>query len=580
MRSNMKNKMHAKLSVSDSILSAAKSIGSAVSNGGASGIAVVLDQSGLLMGVVTDGDIRDAICRGLDLNQPINLIMNKKPIVINGDSHDIDFEINSALNEAKRRGSSISKIISIDSIGVYKDILDVNSLILDSINKSYHVRIYGLGFVGLTLAVTLAEHDSLEVEGVDANDEVINSLKVGNPHFYEQGLKPLLSGLLQDKRIAFKALDEIHGDNADVHIVSVGTPLDDCGNPDKTFLELAAKTIGAVLIPGNLVICRSTVPVGTMRNYFIPLLEKSSGWLRAGIDFNVAFCPERTIEGDALRELRELPQIIGGLTPRCREMAANIFQRFGPTIVRVDSLEAAELVKLINNSYRDLCFAFSNEVALVCDKYNIDAFELIAAANEGYPRNKIYKPSPGVGGICLSKDPFLFVATQHQIFGQDYPKLPRLSRNINEVTALYPIKVVTEYIKTYLKSEKYLKILVVGVAFKGNPETSDIRNSSSILTIKKLQELGHAVSIYDAVVPHQQLLKTKCFVHKTIEEGAKDKDAILFLNNHEKNIDFDYDLAFRSMSNRALLFDGWKQFTKEQLIPYKNLIYSTMGYIG
>lgn len=564
---------------SDSILSAAKSIDSAVSNGGASGIAVVLDQSDLLLGVVSDGDIRDAICKGLDLSASVISIMNKNPVVINGEYDDVESAIKKVIKEVRKRGSSISRVISVDRQGKFKDIIDVNNLIADSIDRTYNIRIYGLGFVGLTLGVTFAEHDSFRVEGVDTNTEVISSLKLGNPHFYEHGLKPLLSGLLKDKRIEFNTLTDMSVEPVDVHIVSVGTPLDEFGSPDKSFLELAAKYIGSTVTPGNLVICRSTVPVGTMRNYFIPMIENFSNGLRAGIDFNVAFCPERTVEGDALRELRELPQIIGGLTSKCREMAANIFQRLGPIIVRVDSLEAAELVKLINNSYRDLCFAFSNEVALVCDQYNVDAFELIAAANEGYPRNKIHKPSPGVGGICLSKDPFLFASTRQVIAGQVYPKLPILSREINITSALYPVEVVTKFIDKYLSIGK-LRILIVGIAFKGIPETSDIRNSSSIATIKKLQELGHEVSVYDAVVPREILMQVGDNVSKSIEEGSVGVDAVLFLNNHEKNIDFDYDLAFRSMNNKALLFDGWKQFTKEQLTPYKNIIYSTMGFMG
>jgi len=149
---------------------------------------------------------------------------------------------------------------------------------------------------------------------------------------------------------------------------------------------------------------RSTVPVGTTRKQVIPVLEHYSG-LAAGSGFHIAFCPERTVEGQAIQELSSLPQIVGGLTEACTEKAVSFWSTLTDTVVRVDALEAAELVKLINNSYRDLSFAFANEFALLADRYNIDATRLIAAANEGYPRDKIPRPSPGVGGYCLTKDP-------------------------------------------------------------------------------------------------------------------------------------------------------------------------------
>jgi UDP-N-acetyl-D-mannosaminuronic acid dehydrogenase len=568
---------HAVLISSDSIFDAIRNIEATTVSGGESGIAVIIDERFHVLGVVTDGDIRHAICQGRDLMDPVASIMTLDPICISANL-DQKTALQNSLKKMKSKGIKTEKIIVVNELNCFVDIINIRDLLINSANLTpKKIRVFGQGFVGLTLAVTLAEVPSFEVEGIDTDELVLASLRKGLPHFHEKNLANLLASLVEKEKIIFEHADHIN-DSADVHIISVGTPLDKDGRPDRSFLEKCIRSIGAHLKKDNLVICRSTVPVGTCRNYIIPALESYSG-MSVGVDFHFAFCPERTVEGDALNELRSLPQIVGGASVSCQTEAAAIFQKITSTLIYVDSLEAAELVKLINNTYRDLVFSFANEVAYISDAYNIDAFELIAAANDGYPRNPIPKPGPGVGGICLSKDPILYgVHESVDLFSP--ARLGVTSRSINELGARYAMWQLDKYLlKNPHLAKSKLKVMVVGIAFKGFPETSDMRFSYSVELISALREKGYSVCVFDAVIPRQNLQDLGVEVVDSIEEGLIGLDAIFFMNNHPKNAEFDVAVAARLMNSSPLFFDGWKLFKKEHILTFGKFFYSTMGFM-
>ena len=258
-----------------------------------------------------------------------------------------------------------------------------------------------MGYVGLTLAVALANNGHY-VTGVDRNSHLIDQLKSGNTYIHEPGLFEMLNSTLKRGQIKFeqKALPRQN----EVYVVAVGTPLDANMQPDLGSLESVAQSLSEILKPGDMVVLRSTVPTGTTREYFAPIIEKKTS-MKAGVDFYMAFCPERTIEGRAMQELRTLPQIVGGFSDACLTKAVNFWSSLTPTVVQVGSLEAAELVKLANNTFRDVSFAFANELALMADKANVSASNLINAANEGYPRNPIPLPRSGCRRLLLDKRP-------------------------------------------------------------------------------------------------------------------------------------------------------------------------------
>lgn len=558
----------------ESIRNVVRKIDLAKPQGGEIGIAVVVDGDYKVIGVVTDGDIRRAFCKEIDFSAPVSEIMSTDPICIPVGLNS-KLRLPYALEKMQVCKVTTDKLIVVDEQHRFVDIVNMHTLYRGEDIVEKRVAVYGMGYVGLTLAVTLAENPLFKVEGIDTNERVINKLQLSKPHFYEKGLESLLHRLLDGKAITFSTPTQTQG-IAKVHIVSVGTPIDDKRQADTRYLANCAEQIGAALRKSDLVICRSTVPVGTTRNFFIPLLEKRSG-LSAGKDFHVAFAPERTVEGDALRELHTLPQIVGGLTSSCREITAILFQQITATVVYVESLEAAEITKLINNSFRDLVFGFANEVAFLCDQYNIDAFDTIAAANEGYPRNPIPYPSPGVGGVCLSKDPHLYsIHAADAAFAS--MSLGIASRAINERGGEYVFWVLQKFIKSARIGQKRLKVLVVGVAFKGMPDTSDMRFSAAIDLIGRLLDVGHEVLAYDAVVPKDEIRKLGVRP-VVLPAGMRDCDAVFFMNNHPRNTEFELYAGLKTMSRPCLFFDGWKVFSKREAESVSGVSYSTMGYL-
>jgi UDP-N-acetyl-D-mannosaminuronic acid dehydrogenase len=542
--------------------------------GGVPGIAVVLDSHGITHGVITDGDVRKLICQDISFDSPLkNFVSNK--FVFAYDHLTRTEQLDMVHNQFKLKSTNIdprvSKVILCDADMRFKGIVNLMDLYLSDDVRFKKIAVYGMGYVGLTLALTLAE-STKNVFGVDVNPGLVKNLNEGQPPFFENGLSPLLEHCQKEKFIEFK-LDSSAFD-ADIFIIAVGTPVDKNGNIIYSYLESAGENIGKKLKQGSLIICRSTVPLGTTRNVLIPSLEKMSG-LKAGKDFHVAFAPERTVEGNALKELRTLPQVIGGFTKQCAKITAKIFEIINPTIVHVESLEAAEMVKLINNTFRDTVFSFANDISLLCDEHNINAFDLIKAANEGYPRNPIPLPSPGVGGICLVKDPYLFENSKKT----DRASFGSISRKINERMPRYVFEKFLQFEKT--KNLKIKSVLVVGLAFKGLPETSDTRFSPAVELAAFLKEHGVKLYAYDAVVPPEDI-KALGMEPVTIENGIKTSDAVFFMNNHpnHKKFDFYKSLAAKSTAGQEFLFfDGWNQFNRNDIESIRGITFSTLGYI-
>ncbi|MBI2099155.1 nucleotide sugar dehydrogenase [Candidatus Uhrbacteria bacterium] len=433
------------------------------------------------------------------------------------------------------------------------------------------VCVIGMGYVGLTLALTLSEL-GFSVTGIEKRERVVSQLEEGKSHFHEGGVNELLS---QELGKGFKFLTAFSESIAGIYIVAVGTPLlGESKKPDFNDLESSIISIAKVLRQGDIVILRSTVPPGTTRDFVIPLLVKYSG-LAAGKDFSIAFAPERTIEGDALNELRRLPQVIGGYDRASAALCADIFRTLTNKIVLLPTLEAAEMVKLVNNLYRDVTFAFANEVALICDKFNLDSHEVISAANFGYERSAVPQPSPGVGGYCLTKDPYILL--EASLAKGFEPKLITQARAVNEAMPDYVCRQVSRFMEASRKSARDSKIFIAGLAFKGHPPTSDIRFSSGLEIAKKLQEKNFNVCGYDPVVPSEALspygLK---FVN--LEEGFRGADAAILATNHHdfKNLDIHRYLPL--MKKPALIFDGWKLYGADRIAKFADIHYSNLGY--
>ena len=410
------------------------------------------------------------------------------------------------------------------------------------------------------------------VFGIEKDKEKLEQLKQGKPHFFEKGLSEILSEQTGKKLHIF---GEIPKDKKiDVFIISVATPVDkDTKKPNLEYVKKAISDIKPHLKEKQLVVLRSTVPIGTTRDIVFPLLEEKCR------NVYLSFCPERTVEGKALEELKSLPQIIGALNKESMDLSVKLFSRITPLIVKASSLETAEIIKLINNSYRDFGFAYANQVALICKNLSLDAKEVIDLANYGYPRSNIQQPGfvggfkPGfVGGVCLEKDPYILINCSGIDGG-----LIKAARELNEGL----IKHVAERVKEYIKEKKLsfaeTKVFISGLAFKGYPATNDLRGSPAIQLLDFLKK-AQIKRIYghDFVVEKKEI-ENLGIKSCSMEEGLKDADVAIFMNNHKKYQELDIGRLVKTMKPGALLFDGWQLFDNK-LKSIECINYESIGY--
>lgn len=418
----------------------------------------------------------------------------------------------------------------------------------------YDIGIVGLGYVGLTLGTVLAETGK-SVIGVEKRADIVEKTNDGIPHFSENGLEDALGRVVQSGK--FIASEQFPDDVVcDTYIITVGTPLAGTGLVRVDMIEAAAGQVAANMQDGALVILRSTVKAGTTRDVVSPILAAS------GKRFDIAMCPERTLEGNALQELRELPQIIGADEPSGADRAAAVFRSLTNSVVQVSSPETAEIIKLVDNTFRDVQFGFANEVARICDAFDVKSHEVIAAGKLGYKRTNV--PLPGlVGGPCLEKDPHILMQSARER-GIDL-EITSASRLVNERQPAETVRFITEEIsKRNLNFP--LKVSILGMAFKGVPATDDLRGSMSV---KVLDELKKAcpdceVGLFDPVIvaddlaarfPDEQVFSR---IGEAISSGAA---VVVIANNHPALGRISPRTMSEFIAPNGFIFDYWNHFS-------------------
>ncbi len=430
---------------------------------------------------------------------------------------------------------------------------------------SSRVCITGMGYVGVTLAVALAGKD-FDVIGVEIQPHLVERLQQGKVHFHEVGLEREFRRYL-GKRLHI--VSEMPPEPYPVYVIAVATPLDPSTKlPIVDHVVRAARQIA--MHAGNecLVVLRSTLPVGTSRSVVLPILQRARRkvWL--------AFCPERTAEGNALEELRYLPQVVGGLDQESTERAMHMFIRITPTVIEVSSLEAAETIKLVNNAYRDLQFAFANEVGLICEKLNLDAVEVARAASTGYPRTQLHRPG-FVGGACLTKDPYILIESLRPT--GFCPPLISEARRINEATPRLVAEEVCRDLERLGRTNGECKIFITGIAFKGQSETDDIRGSQAVVLAEDLrQRLNASFFGHDFVVPGEAL-QSIGFRAVSIEEGFEHADVAIIANNHPRYRELDFPSLLCRMKKPGIFFDVWSVCDPPSVAEIPNVIYRALG---
>ena len=431
------------------------------------------------------------------------------------------------------------------------------------------VCIIGLGYVGLTLAVAMAEA-GFKIAGVEKVSSVRDTIRAGHAHFRETGLDPRLLAQVTAGSISVAAnITEVAG--ATTYIVTVGTPL--VQSSKVTNLEpmrSVAEALAAILKSGDLVILRSTVRVGVTRDVVKPILD------RARVPYDLAFCPERTLEGRALEELLTLPQIVGGLNEQSTIRAAQMFSFLTPTTVKVQSLETAEVIKLVNNTQRDLMFAFANEVAHISDAVGISAAEVIRAGNMGYARASMPLPGP-VGGPCLEKDPYIL--SEGVTARGGVTLLALAGRRLNEMLPSATADRVAGYWSGHGGVQKGMKVSICGLAFKGRPETSDLRGTVAIPLIEALRTALPDVHLvgFDPAVYADEAAMLGIYIVDTVEEAFTEAHICIFQTNHRSFESLRLGDLSEVMAPGGLIYDYWNQFVPDQHVLAQGVQYASLG---
>jgi len=431
------------------------------------------------------------------------------------------------------------------------------------------VCMVGLGYVGLTLAVAMADA-GFDVMGVEIRDQVLEGLLQGKPHFHEPGLEAKLQQQMKQGSIHFsKYIPEQW--RGSTYIITVGTPLGSDGKSRIDMIENVSREVASHIQDDDIIIMRSTVKLNTTRNNVMPILKKS------GKRFDLAFCPERTLEGRALVEIRALPQIVGGIDIQSTVRAAQIFQYLTSTVVRVNSIETAEMIKLVDNTNRDVQFAYANEVARICDTIGISAREVIEAGKLGYPRTGLPMPGP-VGGPCLEKDPYILAEGLTNFHIE--PEITMMARYVNERQPKDTITAIEKDCRSRVDFPLKPRIALLGLAFKGRPETDDLRGTMARPIYKALRESFPQADYvaYDPVVT-DDTIRTEfgATPMASLEQAFEGTHLVVILNNHPIFSAMPVELLAESMAKPGLIYDYWNGFNANDLHLPTGIYYGALG---
>jgi len=527
---------------------------------------VCVYKSSEIFGIVTDAEIRKFISRHQTLPTSISEVVRQDFVYVNHHADRLKMAELVAAQLERRQYSSLNSVNEILVVSSNK----VNLVPISDFSREISLLrdkffVVGLGYIGLTLfAVLFARVDSMRVFGIESSKEKLARLKIRDFYVLEPGLNDYLadlsdSNLFSDLDEALPALPSGLGKN--VYFIAVQTPVNKDGATSLNALISATKDISQQLLRGDVVIIRSTVPVGTSR-WIANRIEDITN-LVCGIDFHLGFAPERTVEGDAIREIENLPQIISGYSNSCTSKIREIVQRWTTAITIASSLEVAELTKLSNNAFRDHHFAFANELSIIAGSHSVDINEVINLANSGYKRGNIPLPSAGVGGPCLSKDSKILLSEK---ITQSTTDIVLMDESYAELSTILAARVVNERMPSYFASRILAAIaskevidqngILVGVAFKGFPATNDLRNSPSVDLALELTRGSVSLYCWDAEASELNLKELGLIPIGDLTDGGSKPTFCVIGNNHVKNVEKVKTLVEQFCSLKKV-YDPW-----------------------
>ncbi|MFC6080344.1 nucleotide sugar dehydrogenase [Sphaerisporangium aureirubrum] len=414
--------------------------------------------------------------------------------------------------------------------------------------SGYDLAVIGLGYVGMPLAKE-ATGAGLRVVGLDVDQRKVDALNSG--HSYIDDLSDAdLDSMLGNQFTA--TLDQAILAASSAIVICVPTPLDEDHRPDLSAVRGAVESVGRYLQRGTLVVLESTTYPGTTDEVVRPILEEASG-LTAGVDFHLAFSPERIDPGNAKYGLRNTPKVVGGYTEACRDRAAAFYARFIEQVVTVSGTREAEMAKLLENTYRHVNIALVNEMAIFCDELGVNLWEAIEAASTKPFGFQKFLPGPGVGGHCIPVDPSYL---SHAVRKLGYPfRFVELAQEINERMPAYVVARVQRLLNRARKPVNGSRVLLMGVTYK--PDIADERETPAVPIARAFRDLGAELAFADPYVKHWTVDGVKVPREDDLREAVERADVTVLLQQHSV---FDLEMvekhAVLLLDTRGVLSEG------------------------
>ena len=399
------------------------------------------------------------------------------------------------------------------------------------LDRSAKVGVVGLGYVGLPLAIEMA-NAGFQATGIDLVKEKVDSVNSGVSYVLDIASESLQSVVRANRMRATQSLAAVEG--LDTLNICVPTPLRKNKDPDLSYVIAAVEAIRIHIRPGQLIILESTTYPGTTREVVLPILEESG--LQVGRDFFLAYSPERVDPANSTYTTCNIPKVVGGITPQCTELACLLYEQFIEKVVPVSSTDCAEMVKLLENTFRSVNIALANEMALTCHSFGINVWEVIEAAKTKPFGFMPFYPGPGLGGHCIPVDPY-YLTWKAKMNGCE-PRLIELAGHINNQMPAFMVQRIADALNERRKPLKGSKILGLGVTYKR--DTNDIRESPALQVLEGLREKGAAVYFCD---PYVRSIVIRGETLKAIEltpNLLQSMDCVAILTDHSA---FDYSMV-------------------------------------
>ncbi|MGE0684129.1 MAG: nucleotide sugar dehydrogenase [Candidatus Binatia bacterium] len=409
------------------------------------------------------------------------------------------------------------------------------------LDRTARIGVIGLGYVGLPLVLEMAK-EGFHVTGIDIDTQRVEAINAGMSYVLDVSNNELLHFVVERRIRATPSLTALK--NLDTISICVPTPLRKTKDPDLSYVIAAVEAVRSYLRPGHLIILESTTYPGTTQEVVLPILERSG--LRVGQDFFLAYSPERVDPSNKMYTTRNIPKVIGGITPACTELATLLYQQFIDRIVPVSSPGTAEMVKLLENTFRSVNIALANEMAQICDAFGINVWEVIETAKTKPFGFMAFYPGPGLGGHCIPVDPY-YLTWKAKMTGVE-PRLIEVAGYINSQMPVFTVNRVADALNGQQKSLKNSRILALGVAYKR--DVNDIRESPALEVLTKLQEKGASVQYSD---PYVSAVEIGGRLLRSVElstEVLRTQDCVVILTDHSK---FPYDTV---VAHSSLIVDS------------------------